>query len=145
MKYNDSMPSQDTDLEIYQHMMHFTTLCRQRLAKIAEPLQLTGAQLQMLISIQPNTPTPMKHLCLTLLCDPSHVTNIIERLVGLGLIKRHEAPEDRRIKIITLTQKGERVRALVIADFSTNAPSTHLNNQEKQQLHTLCEKMTNTT
>ena len=54
-------------------------------------------------------PAPMAHLADNLTCDRSYVTSITDQLESLGLVKR-ETGADRRVKLLTLTDKGKKTR-----------------------------------
>ncbi|MGH2956347.1 MAG: MarR family winged helix-turn-helix transcriptional regulator [Solirubrobacterales bacterium] len=54
---------------------------------------------------------PMGELAKFLACDSSNVTGITDRLEERGLVRRTSAEHDRRVKLLLLTDEGERVRA----------------------------------
>ena len=82
-----------------------------RMVRLAQELDLAPMQLHALRLIEPGSELPMGALAQSLFCDPSNVTGIVDRLESRGLIARHGAAHDRRVKILTLTAEGERVRA----------------------------------
>jgi DNA-binding MarR family transcriptional regulator len=55
-------------------------------------------------------PKPMGELAKFLFCDNSNVTGIVDRLEERGLVERRSAEHDRRVKLIELTEEGQRVR-----------------------------------
>jgi DNA-binding MarR family transcriptional regulator len=55
-------------------------------------------------------PRPMGELAVTMHCDNSNMTGIVDRLEERGLVERGVAANDRRVKLIALTDEGERVR-----------------------------------
>lgn len=134
------MSTNDIDLILYRNVSQLATLYRQRLANLAEPFHLTGAQLHTLLSLTPGESSPMKNLCVHLSCDPSYITNLIERLVGQGLIERHEATTDRRIKMISLTKKGTELRKLAVSRLPELTSPT-LTDKEKVTFADLSKKM----
>jgi MarR family len=71
--------------------------------------ELTKAQALLLRSL--DAPMPMRQIALRLDCEPSNVMGIVDRLEARGLIRRVEDPADRRVKYLTVTTEGERVRA----------------------------------
>jgi DNA-binding MarR family transcriptional regulator len=89
-----------------------------RVFELARELDLSPVQLHSLRMLEPREETPMRALARQLFCDPSNVTGIVDRLVARGLVERRESETDRRVKIIRLTQQGERVRADVVAKMS---------------------------
>jgi DNA-binding MarR family transcriptional regulator len=44
------------------------------------------------------------------LCDASNATWIVDRLEERGLAERQTIPTDRRVKLVVLTAKGDRIR-----------------------------------
>jgi DNA-binding MarR family transcriptional regulator len=55
----------------------------------------------------------MSEVARVLACDASNVTGIIDRLEDRGLVKRGDAPRDRRVKMLELTPEGAEVRAVL--------------------------------
>ena len=82
-----------------------------RMARLAHELDLAPMQLHALRLIEPGAEVAMGALAQSLFCDPSNVTGIVDRLESRGLIARRGAAHDRRVKTLTLTPEGERVRA----------------------------------
>lgn len=50
--------------------------------------------------------TPVHKVAEALGIKPSVATGIIQRLVERGLVQRHEDPRDRRIRLLTVTERG---------------------------------------
>jgi MarR family transcriptional regulator, organic hydroperoxide resistance regulator len=55
-------------------------------------------------------PLPMGELAKVLSCDSSNVTGITDRLEERGLVNRASAEHDRRVKMLVLTEEGEKLR-----------------------------------
>ena len=70
-------------------------------------LNLTIAQLKSLIFIRSEGTTNFKTLATVMKVTPPDVTGIIDRLVEQGLVSREENPENRRMQILKVTDKGE--------------------------------------
>lgn len=83
---------------------------KQRMMRLAGELDLAPMQLHALRLLEPGEELPMRALAQSLFCDPSNVTGIVDRLEARGLIERRGAEHDRRLKILTLTPEGRRVR-----------------------------------
>ena len=83
-----------------------------RMAVMTE-LGLSFQQSMALMRLQPGAPIPMSALAGELGCDNSNVTGIVDRLEAAGLAERQPFPNDRRVKGVALTAKGERVRTEV--------------------------------
>jgi DNA-binding MarR family transcriptional regulator len=69
-------------------------------------LNLTIAQLKSLFFINYQGHTSSKMLAKALHVTPPNVTGIIDRLVQQGLVSREENPENRRMQLLTVTEKG---------------------------------------
>ena len=110
--------------------------------KIAENHDLTLIQLYTLCSMTPGKPLPMNVIANMLNCDASNVTGIIDRLFSQAYIERQEKPSDRRVKMISLTEKGEKLRQGIIKEALAHKPDTfdHLNKQQQDQLRDLLKQ-----
>lgn len=147
MKYNVAMDKSNPHLAIYQCSVLLAAKYRHATARLAESFNLTGAQLGTLCLLEPDKPVPMKHLCVSLNCDASNITGIIDRLTRSNLIQRKDSQQDRRIKMIQLTQKGIHLRQLAIAHLEEAGPHgvAQLTDKEKTQLAALLEKASSCT
>jgi DNA-binding MarR family transcriptional regulator len=55
-------------------------------------------------------------------CDASNATFIVDRLEERGLAERRSVPEDRRLKLVVLTPRGERTKERVLMHFFEPPP-----------------------
>jgi len=70
-------------------------------------LSLTTAQLKSLFFIDNEDVTNFTKLAAALGVSSSNVTGIIDRLVEQGLVSRKENPGDRRVLLLSVTEKGK--------------------------------------
>ena len=79
--------------------------------------------------------------CLSL--SPSAASRAVERLVRDGLIRREENPEDRRQKLITMTQTGRELLGEMEAVFAERQGQivAALNGEEQEQFRALLARM----
>ena len=95
-------------------------------------LNLTIPQLKSLFFIANQGSTNFTKLASALGVTPSNVTGIVDRLVEQGLVSRQENPEDRRMLMLRVTDKGE----AIIADLRERRAShiseilAHLSSEE---------------
>ncbi len=68
-------------------------------------------------------------------CDASNATWIVDRLERFGLAERRSAPNDRRVRLVVLTPKGERTRVELLAEF--HAPPADLLRLDRRDLTAL--------
>jgi DNA-binding MarR family transcriptional regulator len=116
------------------------------IGETAEANNITMMQALVLCLLEPNQSVPMKSLSTFMSCDPSNITGIVEQLVSEQLVDRREALHDRRIKTVTLTEKGLQLRDQFLElTTSTRLPNLNaLTEEETEQLISILEKATET-
>jgi DNA-binding MarR family transcriptional regulator len=82
-------------------------------AKLAE-LGLSFSQAHALRLLDPDEAMPMSALAERLFCDASNVTGIADRLESRGLVRRQSLVGDRRVKALTITPTGMKLREQVM-------------------------------
>jgi MarR family transcriptional regulator, 2-MHQ and catechol-resistance regulon repressor len=125
--------------------------CYRALSRIAEHsiagsgaetgLGLTDfAALEALLHKGPLTITEIQH---KVLLASGSMTAAVDRLEKKGLIKRGAAPDDRRAKVLHLTEEGRRIVAKVFCHHAAEleAAMAVLSQSEKRQLHALLKKL----
>ena len=76
-------------------------------AKMSRQFGLTGSQSGVLRNLVAHGPLSSAALSRRLYVTPSNVTGVIDRLEKKGLVERVRKEGDRRIALITLTEKGD--------------------------------------
>ena len=109
--------------EAWQLLLRFSFEQRATLPALAAELQLSPAQCHLLNLIEPSRPVAMGELASALSCDASNVTGLVDRLESRGLLQRSPSAQDRRVKVLSLTPLGVRVRAALL-DRMTSSPPT---------------------
>jgi DNA-binding MarR family transcriptional regulator len=84
-----------------------------RFIALAQELGLSPMQMHTLRNLEPGVEMPMSSLADKLFCDNSNITGMADRLEARGLIERRPADYDRRVKLLVLTEEGERLRAIL--------------------------------
>ncbi|MCV2394481.1 MarR family transcriptional regulator [Actinotalea sp. M2MS4P-6] len=85
-------------------------------------------------------PEPMRDLADHLSCDPSHITGIADRLEERGLARR-VAGQDRRVKLLEITDEGRAMRDRIIAVATAGSPTTRLDPKDRELLLSLLERL----
>src|SRR4051794_40422770 len=86
-------------------------------------------------------PAPMSSIANVLRCDRSAVTWITDRLEERGYVERRSDPKDRRVKLLSLTDEGRRVREEIRARLSMPpAALLRLSSAEQRTLRDLLRK-----
>jgi DNA-binding MarR family transcriptional regulator len=109
--------------EAWQLLVRFYFSQRANLPTLAAELDLSPAQCHLLHLIEPGRPIPMGQLAGALACDASNITGLVDRLESRGLVRRRPSTEDRRVKVLSLTPVGSRLRALLV-ERMTSPPTT---------------------
>jgi DNA-binding MarR family transcriptional regulator len=100
---------------------------------IASEFELSPPQVMALRHLDPSEPRPMSELACALHCDNSNVTGIVDRLEDRGLVERHPAAHDRRVKMLVVTERGAQRRARLSERLDT-APEALARLSEADQL-----------
>jgi DNA-binding MarR family transcriptional regulator len=109
---------------------HFTDL--------AAEYGLTAVQAKVLLELQPGANMTMRTLAAHLQYDASNLTGVIDRLEETGAVRRQSHAHDRRVKAVTLTDEGQRVRQAFWERLtSKSGPLGRLNSRELASLRTL--------
>lgn len=137
------MKSNEESFSLYWSLIQALYQTRPGLSQLAEAHDLTMVQMYTLFSLKPGEALPMHTVSGVLICDASNVTGIVERLLTRGLITREEKPEDRRVKMISLTHKGEALRHTLFNELKAyELPGfSDLTQNEKSQLHSILIKV----
>jgi DNA-binding MarR family transcriptional regulator len=86
-------------------------------------------------------PVPMSSIANSLRCDRSAVTWITDRLEERGYVERRADPDDRRVKLMALTDEGRRVREEIRARLAVPPDAlAHLPKTEQRALRDLLRK-----
>src|SRR5437764_1386297 len=96
---------------------------RRRFMAIAQEFELAPQQLMAMKSLGLQGPMPMSELANALSCDTSNVTGIVDRLEERGLVVRGSAPHDRRVKLLSLTDRGARMGSDIGARMTEPPPA----------------------
>ena len=83
---------------------------RSRLFAVASEFDLAPAQVLALKTLEPGRPRAMSELATALHCDNSNVTGIADRLEDRGLVVRRPSDQDRRVKMLEVTEEGAALR-----------------------------------
>src|SRR5215510_15774450 len=97
--------------------------------------RLTPNDSRGLFSLDLRTGRSMRSLADEWQCDPSNATFIVDRLEELGLASRQPLLNDKRVKLVVLTRKGEKTRADLLLEF--HQPPAEFDRLDRADLETL--------
>ena len=98
-------PSQ-SDLRLAGVVLRFTDQVKQAIREVGDDLGLSMAQLDVLRRLHTHGPTPMRQLAASMSCEPSNLTGLVDKLEARGLVERRADPDDRRVRLLALTDEG---------------------------------------
>jgi DNA-binding MarR family transcriptional regulator len=103
--------------DVWRQMAEFTWSRMQRgqAFHALKALGLTPGHLRVLAALEPDEALPMGAIAEMLQCDPSMATWLIDRLEERKLVERRMLATDRRVKVVSLTRRGVRVKTKVLA------------------------------
>lgn len=128
--------------EAWHLLVRLSLSQRASLPTVAAELELSPAQCHLLNVLTPDDPLPMKRLADALSCDASNITGLVDRLEARGLVVRRASPTDRRVKVLSLTTLGTKVRAVLLERMTTPPPSLRrLTAAEQEQLASILRRL----
>lgn len=106
-----SGPSNDASVEnlrraAWEPLLRIIQSERTRWASMWTDLDLTPAQGFMLLKLRRLGPGSMSMLAGAMQCDASNITGLVDKLEARGFIERGNDPQDRRVKILSVTPDG---------------------------------------
>lgn len=136
------MSEQETLEQSYLHLVEFLMLSKRRVIALGAEFDLTSMQALMLFLL--DRPRPMLDFKKVFNCDASNVTGLVDGLEQKKLAARFENPTDRRIKMIKLSPKGQRVRNQLMGRLTGHSTSllSRLSPAEFKTFISLLQKVT---
>ncbi|MFJ2769010.1 MarR family winged helix-turn-helix transcriptional regulator [Streptomyces sp. NPDC087300] len=120
-------------------LLDFAQAHQDQLVRTAADLGITVPQARALYHVV--TAPTVRKLAVKLRCDASYVTGLVDRLEERKLMKRQVDPDDRRVKMLTLTAAGRRMHTKVARTMDTAPALEALTDEEKTRLGALLEKV----
>jgi DNA-binding MarR family transcriptional regulator len=122
-------------------LMHWLMVTnKQRLVGMAQEFELAPKQMIALRMLGAG-PRKMSDLAHALFCDNSNVTGIVDRLEERGLVRREAAEGDRRVKLLVLTDEGERMRVEITKRMAEPpAPIASLSEKDQSTLRDILQR-----
>jgi len=72
-------------------------------------IEVTPIQVMLLFYLQKNDGSSLTQISQGLMLENPTVTGLIDRLEKLGYVKRSDHPNDRRVYLVHITEKGKKV------------------------------------
>jgi DNA-binding MarR family transcriptional regulator len=78
---------------------------------VLDPMGLTHPQYLVMLALWERAPRSLRELSDVLQLDPGTLSPLVKRLERSGLVTRARDPQDERLLALTLTDKGQALRA----------------------------------
>lgn len=115
---------------------------REHVMDAATAEELTPGHAIALVNLDPDAPRPMRELATIIRCDASYLTGVVDRLEELGLVERRPSVEDRRVKVLVVTDKGRGAHARLKAAWLDPPPAMlALSDADQRALRRLARKL----
>ena len=101
------------DSRIIDYVFQLKKKCLMEEAAIGREVGLSPSEIHCIESVLPGERLNGNTLSDRMGLSPSRGSRIIDHLIGKGLLRRMEDPDDRRTNVITVTEKGAGVRRRV--------------------------------
>lgn len=75
----------------------------------ARSVGLSLAQMMVLLHLYHQGSSEVTNFCEMMQLSPAGASQMIERMVQQGVVQRAEAPGDRRVRLVSLTEQGRQV------------------------------------
>ncbi len=114
----------------------------ERMAALTTRTRLSPGVVKTLMRLATSDGVSMGEMARGIGCDPSYITALVDDLDGRGLARREAAADDRRVKIIVLTDQGRALADEIAAVFAVPPASfSSLSQAELRQLRDLLDKV----
>jgi DNA-binding MarR family transcriptional regulator len=122
-------------------LMHWLMVTnKHRLLAMGQEFELAPQQM-ITLRMLGSGPRKMSDLAHALFCDNSNVTGIVDRLEERGLVRREAEEGDRRVKLLVLTDEGERMRIEITKRMAEPpAPIVSLSEKDQTALRDILER-----
>ncbi len=114
----------------------------ERMAALGVRMKLSPGVIKTLMRLGRADGISMGEMARGIGCDPSYITALVDDLDERGLARREPSHDDRRVKIIVLTETGRKLAAEIDATLSIPpAAFSLLSDAELRQLRDLLDKV----
>jgi DNA-binding MarR family transcriptional regulator len=114
----------------------------ERMAALGMRTKLAPGVIKTLVRLAKEDGVSMGEMARGIGCDPSYITALVDDLDARGLARREPAPDDRRVKIIVLTDEGRALAREIDGILSVPpAAFSALSQAELSQLRDLLDRV----
>ncbi len=125
------------DLDLASLAVRLMDRTKQDLRDVADEAGLSIAQMDVLRRLRHHGPTPMRRLAEEMNCEASNLTGLVDRLEVRGLVERRPDPQDRRVRLLALTERGNGISHATWEAVARRCPLTRLTPERRALLDEL--------
>jgi DNA-binding MarR family transcriptional regulator len=131
--------------ELVDLLFKISRLMKERMSFTNKLTHLSILQIQTLIFLNQDKKISMTDIAEYFHIELSSATSLLNKLCDQKLVKRYEAPEDRRLVIVTLTDKGKKLLKQVISERKKKIEKilSYLSKKEKNELLNILKALNN--
>lgn len=129
------MNRDETARRVWQLMTELVT-DRDRRARVSAEMEMSFGRVRALRQIR-RSPSTMRELAAALSADPPYVTLMVDDLEERGFVARRPHPDDRRAKLVELTEAGR--EACELSDRILFEPPPGIGDARKADLEAMLE------
>ncbi len=134
--------SLDPVLTLLRQLLEVSAAIDTGVRGVLAKFELTDSMSALLWMLDPDRPPlRMREIARALGCDPSNVTLIVDKLEQAGLVTRQAHPDDRRSRVLALTDTGKDLRERLLVHLTAATPLPSLTARERHQLGQLLVKL----
>lgn len=122
-------------------------LLRERFDDYARTRGVTRSQWLVLLAVMRQEPVSQVKLARYLEVEPMSLCRMADRLQAAGMVERHPDPEDRRIRLVSLSPKARELVAELrgygakVVDFAVGGLSASQKHALMESLETVCDRL----
>lgn len=132
----------DPVLTLLRQLFEVAAALNAGVSQVLAEFDLSGSASGLLWMLDPDRPPlRMREIARALGCDPSNVTLIADKLEQAGLVTRQAHPDDKRSRVMALTDTGTELRARLLARLVAATPLPSLTAREQHQLGRLLARL----
>jgi DNA-binding MarR family transcriptional regulator len=135
----DEPAAAEIDRDVCKLVHRFAQRLDVHVRHVADELGITATQVVALREL--SDPITAREPATRMVCEPSNVTYVLDRLEGQGMIERRPHPTDRRAKQLVLTPAGRGYRADVLARLNAHSPLAPLSPAQQESLRELLQAL----
>ncbi|MBE8145985.1 MarR family transcriptional regulator [Brevibacterium casei] len=136
----ESLSGLGSDVELCGLVARLNQRLDSHIRRVADRLGITASQ--AIAARELGEPMRLTELAEHMSRETSNAGYVVDRMEDQGLVERRPHPQDRRAKLVSLTEAGLHCRANVLDALAVEAPVDALSGEERDALVALLRRAT---